>query len=448
MRAPGHIATLLVLATQAMAAPPPNTVVYQGYLTASEASVTGSVDLFFALYDVSTGGTPLWTHSAPNVTAIDGVFEVELPIGPGDLASDGLWLGVAIDNPDDEFTPRQRLGSAPWALQGGTTPTLGGQPGSALQLRISGDCAAGSAIRVVNADGTVVCQVDAGEGGQGVSSVIAGEGLLGTAPTGDVTLDVSAGAGLALAGDALEVVFGGAGTLDQAARADHDHAGVLMPAGLDAVCVDPGDLATGFDDQGNVLCAPDLNTVYSAGANVTLNPSNEFDLAPDVSIPGTLTADDLAWNDPSPIRYLSFHPGDFDPEESGFPFWYAPGDSVGSVTTPDVGTTLYAPLHLPDGATITGITLLSDSCGLPPDELHCVVYVLTPATGAAYSVGLVYAPIPGACGGRDVTSDSLSEPVDNSRNSYALSCTIYDGNVINTYLAGVTLEYSLPGPAR
>lgn len=102
------------------------------------------------------------------------------------------------------------------AVVAGTGLTGGGTSGAvtlavntgAIQSRIATACASGSAIRQVNVDGTVACQTDTNAGGD-ITSVTAGIGLSGGATHGDA---------------ALAVNFGGPGSATAAARSDHTHA--------------------------------------------------------------------------------------------------------------------------------------------------------------------------------------------------------------------------------
>jgi len=80
---------------------------------------------------------------------------------------------------------------------------------SVVQSRVTGTCAAGQAIRVVNQDGSVSCEAAGGGGGGDITAVAAGAGLTGGGAAGDV---------------ALAVDFAGPGVATTAARSDHTHA--------------------------------------------------------------------------------------------------------------------------------------------------------------------------------------------------------------------------------
>ena len=123
------------------------------------------------------------------------------------------------------------------ALDGNAKFPLSAMP-DGVQLRVSGNCVVGSAVRAVNADGTVECEtIPAGvptptavtfptpvptataitipspfptptANPADITSVIAGNGLTGGGTSGDVTLDAD---------------YAGTGSANTLARSDHNH---------------------------------------------------------------------------------------------------------------------------------------------------------------------------------------------------------------------------------
>ena len=64
-----RIAAALAVGLPSLAAPPPDVVVYQGYLSdADGVPVSADVELFFKLYDAPAAGTMLWSYSPGDVT--------------------------------------------------------------------------------------------------------------------------------------------------------------------------------------------------------------------------------------------------------------------------------------------------------------------------------------------------------------------------------------------
>jgi hypothetical protein len=95
----------------------PNTLTVEGKLTnSSNDNQDGEFDIVFRIYNVATGGQPLWSESKQDVVIDDGIFSVVLGTTS---ALDLDWnvpyyLEIQIDG-DDNMTPRINLSSTPYS---------------------------------------------------------------------------------------------------------------------------------------------------------------------------------------------------------------------------------------------------------------------------------------------------------------------------------------------
>jgi hypothetical protein len=112
----------------------PQTINYQGYLTDSSGTpINGIVQMTFSIYDVETGGTPLWSETQ-SVTVNNGIYNVNLgAVNPINLLFDTqYYLGIQVET-DAEMTPRQPFTSVGYAF---TADTL---KGGAVSVDSSGN---------------------------------------------------------------------------------------------------------------------------------------------------------------------------------------------------------------------------------------------------------------------------------------------------------------------
>jgi hypothetical protein len=116
--------------SQAPSAASTATIPYQGRLADTGGSpVTGMQNMEFRIYNVPTGGTPLWEElwtGGNAVSVSDGLFSVMLGSLNTGLASvvqthDELYLGITVGT-DSEMSPRVQLGSVPISIQALTVP--------------------------------------------------------------------------------------------------------------------------------------------------------------------------------------------------------------------------------------------------------------------------------------------------------------------------------------
>jgi hypothetical protein len=115
---------------RAPAATSTSTISYQGRLADSGGNpLTAKVNMEFRIYNVPTGGVPLWAEMWTGGNAVDvsdGLFNVMLGSIDNTLASaidghDELYLGITVGT-DSEMEPRVQLGSVPFSMQAMTVP--------------------------------------------------------------------------------------------------------------------------------------------------------------------------------------------------------------------------------------------------------------------------------------------------------------------------------------
>ena len=117
----------------------PRLINYQGVLTdpaTGDPLPDGNYPMTFSLYEVATGGTPLWSETQ-TVSVEDGLFTVLLgsaqPLELEDFTGT-TYLGVKV-GADPEMTPRQQVVSVAYALQAqeaANANTVDGQHASAF----------------------------------------------------------------------------------------------------------------------------------------------------------------------------------------------------------------------------------------------------------------------------------------------------------------------------
>jgi len=445
-RIPVLVSAILFFASTAFSAVP-QIISYQGTLSDSGgAPINATLNITFTFYDAATLGTALW-QEVQSVDIANGVFSVQLgvdtagnPLDPA-FFEDPLFLGIAVDG-DSEMAPRQELAAVGYAFRAksvesdtlnslscanGEVPkwngsawacsaddnsggditgvtagdglTGGGISGdvvisadlNAVQKRVTGFCPAGQSIRVINANGSVSCEVDSN------NTYVAGDGLSLSGPVFFVPND--------------------------GIKASHLSDDSVGSAEIKAGAVGSSEVAF------NSLTAQDLasNSVGSSEiAPDAVGVSELSDLAKGVGVNGAIV----------------IPAGVFQPTTESMDFAH----SVGYIRPGSVSTNIciQAPVVLPDGVTITHFDIVgrdnSVVNSLGPFQLRRI-YLLTGGNSIMASVAST-----GSASQTRLFTDSTinSAQVDGINYSYYISgCIISDvTSVGNLWLTAARIRYN------
>ena len=118
--------TLFIMVSLFFITPPsfaeiPHYMQFQGKATdGSDVPLNGNHDLTFRIYDIETGGTPIWNETHTSVAVETGIFSVLLGgVTPLDIAFDEpYWISMEIDTTDGtNELPRQLISSVGYAYR-------------------------------------------------------------------------------------------------------------------------------------------------------------------------------------------------------------------------------------------------------------------------------------------------------------------------------------------
>ena len=229
------IAFVIGAAIQPANAQVPESFVQQGRLVDEGGeALSGSVEMTFTIYDAQSGGAVLWQDKVDVELDPQGFYSVALggqdnPIDPNVLQSGATWLGVSIDG-SSELTPRMQLHSVPYAQICGQAQSV--------------------------ADGAVTSASLASDFELGSDQV----GSVSWSQLTDVPSSLSDGNTL---GGLMSCVDGDIATYDGTSW--NCTAGLSYDGGDFAISdqsCSAGDVVTGIDASGNVVCAADQDTTY------------------------------------------------------------------------------------------------------------------------------------------------------------------------------------------
>lgn len=455
--------------------------------------VSGSHDVVFALFDVDVGGVARWTESRTGVAfTADGLFNLELgantPLTATILDGQRLYLQLTIDG--TPMNPRIPIVSVPYALRATTAASaarVGTLAPTDLQRRVTASCATGEAIRVVNDDGSVSCQSTGGTYTAGTGINIAGT----TLSVNTTTIQSRVSSGCTVGSSIRAIAADGTVTCeadDNATYGTVANGGLVLAAGNFGMmsCVTGQVLKAG--SSGTWACAADVDSTYTAlsGGGVSINASNQVstdstvarkndasgnqtfgtgvlhldylnnrvginDVTPTqaLDVNGTVQASSFAYRT-ARSDALAIAAVNFVPEPGASTVQYTPSGYMYQASPVPTSVSLYAPLVLPDGASVTGLICyqydnsLNDITGS-----YASLRYRTSVSTVSTEIAAATSPTTGSSANiRSFVAPAFAAHTVNSDNMYFLTygMTVQPVADNTTRFYGCRVIFSSPGP--
>jgi hypothetical protein len=364
------LSLLVILAAATPAAAVPETVAFTGRLVTAAGPVEGGVTVEFALFPTAAGGTATWQETHALVAeqglvyaALGSVDPSGNPLDAQVLDGGALFLEITVDG--TALSPRTAVRSVPYAIRAGVAEvatvatSIDGLGAGDLQQVLDASCPAGSSIRAIDPIGAVTCETDDDSGGD-ITAVAAGAGLTGGGAAGAVALAVDTAV--------IQARVNQACAAGQAIRLIATDGSVLCEpdddSGGDVTAVTAGTGLTGGGATGAIGLAIDDAIVArkdsSAGTQTFDGGTLTLDYGTNrVGIGTTLPLDPLEVAGrisatsyriaPGMVSALVLGAADFTSSIGADYFQTASG----YIYANQIGLGMVAPVHLPDGATIT-----------------------------------------------------------------------------------------------
>ena len=462
----------LLLVAPAAWAQAPLTIPYSGLLIDNGVPVTANATLTFSLYGASTGGTPRWTETVPGVAVVTGRFATDLggvsPLTVAD-AADPAWLEVSYGA--TVLTPRVRLQSVPFAFmsqqavtaqtaQTASAVALNSVDGASvlngsitaadvntatIQARVTGTCAAGQKILSIAADGTVTCGIDAD------TTYTAGSGLAltgtqlsvntaaiqarvtGTCAAGQKVLSIAADGTVTCGIDADTTYTAGNGLMLTGPQLSVDT--TAIQARVTGTCT-AGQKVLSIAANGTVTCGIDADTTYAAGNGLVLSGTTFGVLLGANSVSGSNLVTGAA-----SVAGAAFT------RDASLPTCVIYGDQTGTLAfTAGTNCRAAAPISLPHGATVNGLTCLaSDAAAVGTGDITVTLYQKVWSPFILNTVATTGPSLDGVTNPQILTSPPFTTTVDNTigvyvlRVDFASDASVY---MINLALYGCVVNYN------